>query len=63
MRDVDERMNGGAVSDERSPLNDAIDLRKAVQELLFWAAMPEVSESVVDITWRVGKGKARRYED
>jgi len=31
--EVGERMNGGAVSDERSPENDAIDLRKEVQEL------------------------------
>ncbi len=37
MREVGDRINGGAVSEERSPEKEAIDLRNDVQ-LPRWAA-------------------------
>jgi len=52
VRLVDERMNGGAVRDERSPEKVAMDFRKAVQVPLFWAARASpspFSELAVDI--------------
>lgn len=48
-RDVEERINGGAVSDDKSPEKDAMDFRKAVHEPLFWAETPAPSFSLEDI--------------
>ena len=49
VRDVDERMKGGAVKDDKSPENEAMDLRKALQEPLFCADTPAPSFSFEDI--------------
>lgn len=49
MRDVEERMNGGAVKDDKSPENEAIDFKKALQEPLFCADTPAPSFSLEDI--------------
>lgn len=49
VRDVEERMNGGAVNEDRSPENEAMDLRKALHEPLFCADTPPPSFSLEDI--------------
>lgn len=41
--DVGDKINGGAVNDDKSPLNDAIDLRNDVHEL-DWLAFDIVSD-------------------
>lgn len=50
MSDVVERMNGGAVKDDKSPENEAIDLRKTVQLPLFWAVTPPPLHSLEDMS-------------
>ena len=52
VREVDERMNGGAVKDERSPEKDAMDLRNVVQDPLYCADTPAPSFSFGDILSR-----------
>ena len=47
--EVEERINGGAVRDDKSPENDAMDLRKALQDPLFCAEMAPPSFSLEDI--------------
>lgn len=42
-------MNGGAVREERSPENEAMDLRNALHEPLFCAETPPPSLSLEDI--------------
>jgi hypothetical protein len=43
-------MNGGAVNDDRSPENEAMDFKKAVQEPLFCADTPPPSFSQEDMS-------------
>lgn len=50
VRDVDDRINGGAVSEDKSPENEAIDFKKALQLPLFCAEMPAPSFSLVAIS-------------
>lgn len=54
-------MNGGAVRDERSPEKDAMDLRNALHDPLFWAETPPPSFSLEDI-WRVGRVECQGIE-
>lgn len=49
VNDVDDRMNGGAVNDDRSPLNEAMDFKKALQDPLFCADTPAPSASFADM--------------
>jgi hypothetical protein len=44
--DVDERINGGAVKDERSPEKDAMDFKKALHDPRFCADTPAPSVSL-----------------
>jgi hypothetical protein len=43
-------MKGGAVIDERSPLNEAIDLRNEVHDPLDWGGTAEASFLVVVVS-------------
>ena len=44
---LDDRMKGGAVKVDRSPLKDAIDFRNALHDPLFWAGTPPASAIVI----------------
>lgn len=46
-------MKGGAVREDRSPLKDAMDLRKAVQLLLLACAAGAVEEDMIVYLRRV----------
>lgn len=59
MRLVEERMNGGAVREERSPLKDEMDLMKDVQLALvagFWDAASAIMFMYVTATERTPSG-------
>jgi hypothetical protein len=47
--DVEDRIKGGAVNEDRSPENDAIDFKNALQEPLFCADTAPPSFSFADI--------------
>lgn len=48
VNETGDKMNGGAVKDERSPLKEAIDFKKEVQvdELAYWDIMIGLKYSV-----------------
>ena len=56
--DVDDRMNGGAVKEDKSPEKDAMDFRKALHEPLFCAETPPPSFSL-ELMIAVGEGRLR----
>jgi hypothetical protein len=49
VNEVEERMKGGAVNEDKSPEKDAIDFKKALQDPLFCADTPAPSFSLDDI--------------